>query len=131
MPARVVTVMQIQPLISSFSIIFVHGLGGDAFQTWTVENNHMWPKDFVPQILPKARVMTFGYDSKWAFSPSTADINDFARDLLHRLRSKRWSAKVGIITFFPSSLNGKISKRPCKIRLCSFAIALVVLSAKK
>lgn len=40
--------------------------------------------------------MTFGYDSKWAFSPSTADIKDFALDLLNRLRSKRWSAKVSI-----------------------------------
>ena len=40
--------------------------------------------------------MTFGYDSRWAFSPSTADIKDFALDLLNRLRSKRWSAKVSI-----------------------------------
>ena len=56
----------------------------------------MWPRDLVPQVIPTARVMTFGYDSRWAFSPSTADIKDFALDLLNRLRSKRWSAKVRV-----------------------------------
>ena len=54
----------------------------------------MWPRDLVPQVIPTARVMTYGYDSRWAFSPSTADIKDFAYDLLNRLRSKRWSAEV-------------------------------------
>ena len=56
----------------------------------------MWPRDLVPQVIPTARVMTFGYDSRWAFSPSTADIKDFAYDLLNRLRSKRWSAEVSV-----------------------------------
>ena len=56
----------------------------------------MWPRDLVPLVIPTARVMTYGYDSRWAFSPSTADIKDFALDLLNRLRSKRWSAKVSV-----------------------------------
>ena len=56
----------------------------------------MWPRDLVPQVIPTARVMTFGYDSRLTFSPSSADIKDFALDLLNRLRSKRWSAKVSV-----------------------------------
>lgn len=76
------------------SIVIVHGLGGDAYTTWTADNRMMWPRDFIPQVIPTARVMTFGYDSKWAFSPSTADIKDFSLDLLNRLRNKRWSAEV-------------------------------------
>jgi len=76
------------------SIVAIHGLGGDPYTTWTADNKAMWPRDFIPQIIPSARVMTFGYNSKWAFSPSTADINDFAHDLLNRLRNKRWSANV-------------------------------------
>lgn len=79
------------------SIVIVHGLGGDAYTTWTADNKIMWPRDFIPQVIPSARVMTFGYDSKWAFSPSSADIKDFALDLLNRLRNKRWSADVCIL----------------------------------
>lgn len=56
----------------------------------------MWPRDFVPKVIPTARVMTFGYDSRWAFSPSKADIEDFALDLLNRLRLERWSVKVSV-----------------------------------
>ena len=59
--------------------------------------------------------MTFGYDSKWAFSPSTADIKDFALDLLNRLRSKRWSVKVSVkseLYPIPLDLQGQAMRRP-------------------
>jgi len=80
--------------LTRLSIVVIHGLGGDAYTTWTADNKQMWPRDFIPHIIPNARVMTFGYDSKPAFSPSIADIKDFALDLLNRLRNKRWSARV-------------------------------------
>ena len=80
------------------SIIYIHGLGGDAFKTWTADNGRMWPRDLVPQVMPSVRVMTFGYDSRWAFSPSVADIKDFAADLLRRLRWIRLSTSVGYIS---------------------------------
>lgn len=38
--------------------------------------------------------MTFGYDSKLAFSRSKAGIDSFARDLLNRLRMVRKSTEV-------------------------------------
>ena len=66
----------------------------------------MWPRDFVPKVIPTARVMTFGYDSRWAFSPSKADIEDFALDLLNRLRLERWSAKVSVKIELSSILMG-------------------------
>ena len=74
----------------------IHGLGGDAFTTWTESNRKMWIRDFLPdpRLLPNARVMTFGYNSKWAFSPSVAGLEEFAIDLLNRLRNKRWSTEV-------------------------------------
>jgi hypothetical protein len=74
--------------------VTVHGLGGDAFGTWTSNNNKMWPRDFIPNLFPDVRIMTFGYNSKWAFSPSVADVEDFALDLLNKLRIKRWSIEV-------------------------------------
>lgn len=73
----------------------------------------MWPRDLLPHVIPTARVMTFGYDSKWAFSPSTADIKDFALDLLNRLRAKRWSPRAmqNPVVFICHSLGGIVCKK--------------------
>ncbi|KIW20491.1 hypothetical protein PV08_01066 [Exophiala spinifera] len=94
-------------------IVVLHGLGGDPFTTWTADNKRMWPRDFIPEIIPTARIMTFGYNSKVAFSPSTADIKDFALDLLTRLRNKRWSAEEmnNPIFFICHSLGGIVCKQ--------------------
>lgn len=43
----------------------------------------------MPNEVPIARVVTFGYNSAWAFSKSVMGINDFADDLLDRLKSIR------------------------------------------
>jgi hypothetical protein len=45
----------------------VHGLGGDAINTWThPKSNAFWLKDFLPQQITDARVMTFGYNAATA-----------------------------------------------------------------
>jgi len=54
------------------SIIALHGLGGDAFKTWTDKQGHLWLRDSLPGHIPDARIMTFGYDSAtWSGSKST------------------------------------------------------------
>jgi hypothetical protein len=46
----------------------VHGLSGDAFTSWTrPKSKKFWLKDFLPQQIPDARVMTFGYGADAAF----------------------------------------------------------------
>lgn len=48
------------------SIVLVHGITGSRESTWTWENKGekvFWPKDLLPSDLPKARIMTFGYDA--------------------------------------------------------------------
>jgi hypothetical protein len=44
--------------------VAVYGLGGDAFTTWThPKSKAFWSKDFLPQQIPDARIMTFGYNA--------------------------------------------------------------------
>lgn len=77
------------------SIVAVHGLNGGAKKTWTEpESGTLWLEDLLPQAIPKARIMTFGYDSGLAFSRSRAGLDNFARDLLNRLRMVRNDTKV-------------------------------------
>jgi len=45
-------------------IVFVHGLTGDAFNTRLEDKFGIcWPLDLLGNDLPKARIMTFGYDA--------------------------------------------------------------------
>ncbi len=49
----------------------------------------MWLKDFLPNDLPNARIMLFGYNANVAFEPSTSGIHDQAEDLLGKLDLER------------------------------------------
>ncbi|RTE71617.1 hypothetical protein BHE90_013980 [Fusarium euwallaceae] len=46
-------------------ICAIHGLGGNAVDTWTAKNGKMWLRDYLPSTgyFSQSRVMTFGYDS--------------------------------------------------------------------
>jgi hypothetical protein len=73
----------------------VHGLGGDRVETWThPKSKAFWLRDFLPQQIPDARVMTFGYNADAAFGQSTAEVADHAKSLLSSLVDKREQAEV-------------------------------------
>jgi hypothetical protein len=54
-------------------------------------------KDFLPQQIPDARVMTFGYKAAAAFG-STAEVIDHAKGLLTSLVDIREESEVHIFT---------------------------------
>lgn len=66
-------------------VVAVHGLQGDLYQTWTHENDTMWLESILPDKVPFARIMTFGYDSTIAFSSSAAKLEDKSIELINRL----------------------------------------------
>lgn len=53
----------------------------------------MWLKDFLPEDLPEARIMTFGYDSDLGFTRSDSGITNFALGLLGEMRALRRGAE--------------------------------------
>ncbi|OWY43833.1 hypothetical protein AA0119_g7283 [Alternaria tenuissima] len=59
-------------------IIFVHGLTGGRETTWTHKGKKqtLWPRDLLPEDIPRARIITFGYDADVAsFGLSVAGSN--------------------------------------------------------
>jgi len=83
----------------------------------THENGKLWLRDFLPLQIPEARILTNGYDSVVAFSKSSADVDDFARDLLQRLKSVRKAAeeRARPLFFICHSLGGILFKQAINI----------------
>ncbi len=79
----------------SADIVAIHGLNGDAYKTWTVdETETMWLYHFLPAELPGARIFSFGYPSDIGLTLATGKLEDFARSLLNDLDARRSSAEV-------------------------------------
>src|SRR4051812_33961447 len=70
------------------SLVAIHGLNGDAYKTWT-DGERLWLQDYLPSAFPDARIFTYGYNSKIAFSGSASNVKHYAITLLHRLHARR------------------------------------------
>jgi hypothetical protein len=98
----------------TIDVVAVHGLQGDLYQTWTHENGTMWLESILPDKIPYARIMTFGYNSTIAFSSSEAKLEDKSIELINRLTMKRSSVENGStrpIVFICHSLGGILVKK--------------------
>ncbi|CAJ0552269.1 Ff.00g062480.m01.CDS01 [Fusarium sp. VM40] len=76
-------------------ICTVHGLGGNAMDTWTAEGGAMWPRDYLSssEYFEKSRVMTFGYDSDLTNRETVMTLDNWAETLLQSLDEVRISEK--------------------------------------
>lgn len=101
--------------------VFVHGLNprgrvDHAFETWTHQNGTFWPRDYLPQDIPQARVFVYGYNS-YVTNPqvmSNASVKDHANTLLNLLdleRSPQVNARPPKIIFIGHSLGGLVIKQ--------------------
>ena len=79
--------------------------------------NKNWLRDFLPQQLEEegipARVMSFGYDSRIAFTKAVTDIDSVADMLLDRLKGERESTeeKSRPLICIAHSLGGIVVKK--------------------
>ncbi|KAN0120203.1 ankyrin [Hyaloscypha variabilis] len=102
-------------------IVAIHGLNGGRWSTWTYKakgkTDVMWLQDLLPDKLPQARVMTFGYNADMINNYSTSNIRDHARKLLSMLRNKRDEGDQATrpIVFVCHSLGGIVAKQALRI----------------
>lgn len=102
-------------------IVAIHGLNGHYQKTWTDEESRynwlwdVWKRDGWAggSLVNKVRVMSFSYNAKVKHSKSTADIFDFADQLLEGLLAKRDSDEEEIrpLVFICHSLGGIVFKQ--------------------
>ncbi|KAL4734365.1 hypothetical protein BDV11DRAFT_56407 [Aspergillus similis] len=106
-------------------IVAIHGLNPKnkerhAERTWEL-NGKIWLRDFLPNQLPQARIMLFGYNSNVSIQSSSAGVREQAQNLLSRLWLER---QVRILTF-PGRTE---SHAPRAVRLgLSFSLPIVLV----
>ncbi|KAL7964407.1 hypothetical protein HDV63DRAFT_415383 [Trichoderma sp. SZMC 28014] len=93
-------------------IIAVTGLAGHAFGSWKSKNlPHMWLRDFLPQTVANARILTYGYDTKIYGSQSEESILELAKALLESIKTtRRKNIRNRPIIFIAHSLGGLVVK---------------------
>ena len=99
-------------------IVFVHGLGGTSLRSWCRDRDLdcLWPKVWLPDDLPTARVLTFGYNTHFSSKKEQAfsTISDFATDLLFRMKyGENTPERLGQvpIIFVAHSMGGLVFKK--------------------
>lgn len=104
-----------EPEVSSGDIVFVHGLGGTAWRTWSWgrEMANFWPRWLSEDVeFSSVRMWTFGYNANFRGAATNLNINDFAKDLLLQLSSAfAGSGQDGPIIFVAHSMGGLVVKQ--------------------
>ncbi|ERF75017.1 hypothetical protein EPUS_08062 [Endocarpon pusillum Z07020] len=89
----------VEPQDASVDICFVHGLTGNRLTTWTADGQgDPWLKTLLPEKVPHARILTYGYDAYITKSigktASRNRLSDHARNLLGDLTADRTSCNA-------------------------------------
>lgn len=104
----------IDPEEADVDIVAVHGLDGHWKSSWTADNGVFWLRDLLPLELPRARIFSFGHNSRTRGSstPLTQDISHHGKDLVSSLSNERYltGTESRPIIFIGHSLGGLVIK---------------------
>lgn len=99
---------------ASIDIVFVHGLTGNAYDTWLYKDTNVhWPSDLLKQDIPDARILSFGYDADIVnfWNPaSNSKVSNHAEQMVGDLvrKRERTNTESRKIIFVAHSLGGLI-----------------------
>ncbi|CAG7850070.1 SubName: Full=Related to kinesin light chain {ECO:0000313/EMBL:CCA74551.1} [Serendipita indica DSM 11827] len=93
-------------------IVALHGLQGHREGSWTAENGIMWLRDLLPNDLPNARILSYGYDADTRSQEcvSTQTIDRHGDSFVKALSRKRSDVPRRPIIFIAHDLGGIILK---------------------
>ncbi|CAG7846890.1 SubName: Full=Uncharacterized protein {ECO:0000313/EMBL:CCA76038.1}; Flags: Fragment [Serendipita indica DSM 11827] len=93
-------------------IIAIHGLNGHREKTWMTDDGVLWLRQFLPSSLPRARILTYGYDADTHSTEcvSTQTMRRHAVGLAQAILRKRKDAPRRPIIFVAHDLGGIILK---------------------
>ncbi|KAK4213297.1 het-eN, partial [Rhypophila decipiens] len=105
-----------KPQDSAGDIIFIHGLSGNSYNTWTSHKGVYWPTQLLSLDFPNVRVMSFGYDAdvtRLLGPVSKNSVRDHAASLIGDLASIREGdgSKTHPIILIAHSLGGLVAKK--------------------
>jgi hypothetical protein len=79
---------------SGKSIIAVTGLAGHAIGSWALPSGRMWLRDVLPEDVPKARILTYGYNSQLTGTAlANTTLQDLADEFMTNLLDMRSRTK--------------------------------------
>lgn len=99
---------------ASVDIVFVHGLTGNAYNTWLHADTKVhWPSQLLKQDISDARILSYGYDAdivKFWSPASNSRLSNHAENLVGDLvrRRERTNTESRKIIFVAHSLGGLV-----------------------
>ena len=99
---------------ASVDIVFVHGLTGNAYNTWLHKDPRVhWPSELLRQDIPDARILSFGFDADIVnfWNPvSNSRLSNHAESLVGDLvrKRERTNTETRKILFVAHSLGGLV-----------------------
>ncbi|KAL8819638.1 MAG: hypothetical protein Q9191_007691 [Dirinaria sp. TL-2023a] len=99
---------------ASVDIVFVHGLTGNAYDTWLHKDSRVhWPRDLLKQDIPSSRILSFGYDADVVsfWNPvSNSRLSNHAEKMVNDLvrKRERTDTEKRRIIFVAHSLGGLV-----------------------
>ena len=102
---------------ASVDIVFVHGLTGNAYNTWLHKDTRVhWPSELLRQDIPDARILSFGYDADIVnfWNPvSNSRLSNHAENMVGDLvrKRERTNTESRKILFVAHSLGGLVTEQ--------------------